>query len=189
MKKYSFKLLFIFFILFLFSCNKKSKSKLVVSTKKELHNNQLNYIDSVFYTHSLDSMNLNFNKFIKPIDDFKIRIFFKCLDENILREDKFFQKNKSVKYCYDIEKFGKIILYGKHKSLLVEFYDIKFDFNKRTYKINNLLYSKLYRNMNGKIVFTNKLFLLESATPYILIIRENNKIVFIGEIDSDACAC
>jgi|GEM_PF-5485017 len=114
------------------------------------------------------------------------KLFFKGFDfteeevgENIIgtvEERKAFNKNKSYTFCYDSEGFHHLTISGSGNNL-------SFTVTNR----NKLIFIKNIPELKSSLKFTDKDFDFIMGEKYSILIKQNENIIFKGNIDSQGC--
>jgi hypothetical protein len=87
-----------------------------------------------------------------------------------------FRKKNKYTFCYDSEEFNNLQLAGTGEKLTLI---VK--------KGNTVIFSKVEFNLKDNITFTTKDFNLEMGASYSISIRQEDKDIFSGVIDSQGC--
>ena len=87
-----------------------------------------------------------------------------------------FRTKKSYTFCYDAEGFNSLQLIGTGNHIFLE---IKNN--------NKIIYTKPDFEVKDKVVFTSKDFDFEMAATYSVTLKQNEKVLFNGKIDSQGC--
>jgi len=114
-----------------------------------------------------------------------VSIFFSTFDgideegneyKSVTQERESFRTEKNYTFCYDSEEFDHLLIEGTADDL--SFY---------VEKSGTVNFSKEHFKLEKKMVFTYDDFNFEIGTPYTIKIKQADKIVFEGIIDSQGC--
>lgn len=87
-----------------------------------------------------------------------------------------FRKNKKYTFCYDSEEYNNLQIIGTGENLTLT---VKSGGRK--------IFDKSNFDVKGKKKFTTKDFILEMGEEYTLILKQKEKVLFKGKIDSQGC--
>jgi len=114
-----------------------------------------------------------------------VKIFFRTLDMSgyegyeqkpTTSERADFRKNKKYTFCYDSEEYNNLQIVGTGENLTLT---VKSGGRK--------IFDKSNFDVEGKKKFTTKDFILEMGEEYTLILKQKEKVLFKGKIDSQGC--
>jgi hypothetical protein len=87
-----------------------------------------------------------------------------------------FSTKKAYTFCYDSESFEKLTITGTGNNLS---FTVK-DGNKQIFKKENI-------ELKDKLTFTSKDFNFDMAKTYSIVVKQDDKVLFNGKIDSQGC--
>jgi hypothetical protein len=97
--------------------------------------------------------------------------------KGLVQERKQFSAKKAYTFCYDSESFHHLTISGKGKqlSILVE-------------EDKKVIFKKINFDLDGKLTFSSKeIEIGGGSSKYTIIVKQNETIIFKGEVDSQGC--
>ncbi|MFM7645878.1 MAG: hypothetical protein ACKO41_04100, partial [Sphingomonadales bacterium] len=85
-------------------------------------------------------------------------------------------EKKEYTACYDSESFKKITLSGSGENISFTIF-----LGKRK------VFSKSNMSLKGKLIFTSKDFIFDPGEKYKIEIKQGEKVLFNGKLDSQGC--
>lgn len=93
-----------------------------------------------------------------------------------VEEREEFWEKKEYTFCYDSERFKKITLSGSGENISFAIFAGK-----------RQVFSKSNMSLTGKLIFTSKDFLFDPGEKYKIEIKQGEKVLFNGKLDSQGC--
>ena len=160
-----------------FSCNDNSTNINTKETKDEINKKQKSDIVKEVKIEEVEKLtpaNLTCKVYFLPDDytDEETGEFFK----GTVSERETFRTEKKYTFCYDSESFNNLTITGTGNLLTL---NIK--------KNGKQIFTKENFELNNNLKLTTKDIDFEMATEYTIEIKQKDKTIFSGKIDSQGC--